>query len=110
MKSCSNFGPGYEWFMAILRFLLWTFFCLGLGFFLATTDSAGSRLLRKGVHAVTGYAPRAVRYLTEERQEEAKPLPRGAKTETTKPMGPAPKERHDPADRAAIDKLIATPR
>lgn len=75
--------------MGILRFVLWTALCIGLGIFLATFDMGGRTPLRM-IQGAWKQAPILEKVLDKPTEK------------------PAPvKERHSKEEREAIDQLIS---
>ncbi len=84
--------------MGLLRVVIWSVGCVGLGVGLSTVELAGRTPLQ--------HAERAWK----ERGRGAKgPEPRASVAENMSPKGPAtgPTEQHTVADRTAIDQIIA---
>lgn len=88
--------------MGILRFLVWTALCIGLGVFLGTHEFGG----RTAWQALQGtwkqQAPRL-----EKVREGAEDLVDDMKKKVSTQESAQPKERHNKQDREAIDQIIS---
>lgn len=89
--------------MGILRFLVWTALCIGLGIFLATFQIGGRTPWQTMQGAWKQQGPRLekVRDDAEELADSVK-----KKVSTEAPVA-QPKERHSKEDREAIEQLIS---
>ncbi len=89
-----------------LRVLIWSCCCVGLGIFLATARFNGRTPLEHGRRSLSGApSPDRVWDGAKDKLDDAKDAVRDAKDALSK--SPAPKEKHSPEDRAALDKLFA---
>lgn len=88
--------------MGILRFLVWTGLCIGLGIFLATADVGGRTPLEHLTRAWKQTSPRLERV-----KGDAGELVEGVKKKVATKEAPAPTERHAQEDRDAVDAIIA---
>ena len=88
--------------MGILRFLVWTTLCVGLGIFIGTVEFGGQTTWERarGVWKQQGPRMDKVKDGAEDLMDKAK------KKVSTAPEA-APKERHSDEDRQAIDAIIA---
>lgn len=90
--------------MGILRFLVWTTLCIGLGIFMGTQE-IGSRTPWQAMQgAWKQQAPRLekVKDGAEDLVDDVK-----KKVSTQDPAVQQPKERHNEEDRKAIDQIIS---
>ena len=90
--------------MSILRFVVWTALCIGLGLFLGTYEVAGRTPWRAIQAAWKQQGPRLDRV-----KDEAEELVDGVKKKVSSHHDGAaqPKERHLKEDREAIDQIIS---
>ncbi len=89
--------------MGILRVILWTGLCVGLGIFLGTYEIHGRTPWQTVQGAWKQQGPRL-----EKVKDGAEDLVDGVKKRVSQETAPAqPKERHSKEDREAIDQLIS---
>lgn len=87
--------------MGILRFVLWTTLCIGLGIFLGTYELGGKTPWESAQSLWKQQAPKL-----EKVKDGAEDLVGDVKKKVTAPPA-QPKERHTQDDRDAIDQIIA---
>lgn len=87
--------------MGILRFVLWTTLCIGLGIFLGTYEIGGKTPWQSAQGLWKQSAPKL-----EKVKDSAEDLVVDVKKKVT-PTSAAPKERHTQDDRDAIDQIIS---
>ena len=88
--------------MGILRFVIWTTLCIGLGIFLGTYELGGKTPWQSMQGAWKQQAPRL-----EKVKGEAGDLVDDVKKKVSTQDVAQPKERHDKEDREAIDQIIS---
>lgn len=89
--------------MGILRFVVWTTLCIGLGIFLATWEVGGKTPWQSAQGLWRRSAPKL-----EKVKDGAEDLVVDVKKRVAPPAeAPAPRERHTRDDREAIDQIIA---
>lgn len=88
--------------MGILRFVVWTTLCIGLGIFLGTYELGGHTGWQTMQGMWKDQAPRL-----EKVKDSAEDLVDDVKKKVSTQDPPAPKERHNKQDREAIDQIIA---
>jgi hypothetical protein len=90
--------------MGILRFLVWTTLCIGLGIFMGTQEIGGRTPWQTMQGAWKQQAPRLekVKDGAEDLVDDVK-----KKVSTQDPAAQQPKERHNEEDREAIDQIIS---
>lgn len=88
--------------MGILRFLVWTAVCIGLGLFLGTFEVGGRTAWQAMQGAWNRQAPRL-----EKVKAEAEDLMESAKKKVTTTPDSEPKERHLKEDREAVERIIS---
>ena len=88
--------------MGLLRFVVWTTLCVGLGIFLGTYDLGGKTPWQAMQGAWKQQAPRL-----EKVKGEAGDLVDDVKKKVSTQDVAQPKERHDKEDREAIDQIIS---
>jgi hypothetical protein len=88
----------------ILRFVVWTTLCIGLGLFLGTHELGGKTAWQSVQSAWKQQAPRLekAKEATEDLVDDVK-----KKVSTQDPAVQQPKERHNEEDRKAIDQIIS---
>jgi hypothetical protein len=89
--------------MGILRFVLWTAACIGLGIFVSTAEFSGKTPLQHLTRVWKHERPRLerVKDSAEEAVDDVK------RRVSTKEVAKGPTEQHSSADREAIDQIIA---
>jgi hypothetical protein len=87
--------------MGILRFVLWTTLCIGLGIFLGTYEIGGKTPWQSARGLWKQSAPRL-----EKVKDSAEDLVVDVKKKVS-PQAETPKERHSKDERDAIDQLIS---
>ena len=89
--------------MGILRFLVWTTLCIGLGIFLGTHELGGRTAWQAMQGAWKEQSPRfdKVKEGAEDLAEDVR------KKVATQDPAQQPKERHNKEDREAIDQIIS---
>jgi hypothetical protein len=90
--------------MGILRFLMWTTLCIGLGIFLGTYELGGKTPWQTMQSAWKQQSPKLdkVKDGAEDLVDDVK-----KKVSTQDPVAQPPKERHNKEDREAIDQIIS---
>ena len=88
--------------MGILRFVLWTTLCIGLGLFLCTYEHGGKTAWQSMQGVWKQQSPRF-----EKVKAEAGDLADDVKKKVSTQDVAQPKERHDKEDRDAIDQIIS---
>jgi hypothetical protein len=105
-KLDPHVGTGSFPNMGILRFLVWTALCIGLGLFLGTQVIGGKTPWQAVQSAWKQQSPKL-----EKVKDGAEDLVDGVKkrvsTQDASAAQPQPKERHDEEDRKAIDQIIS---
>lgn len=86
----------------MVRFLVWTILCVGLGIFLGTVDLGGQTAWERARGAWKQQGPRM-----EKVKDGAEDLVDKAKKKVSSSPDPQPKERHSEEERQAIDAIIA---
>jgi hypothetical protein len=88
--------------MGIVRFVLWTALCFGLGIAAATVEVGGRTPWQHAAGAWKDQAPKLERV-----KGDAAGLVEDVKFKVAPGEGAGPKERHTKAEREAIDQIIA---
>lgn len=89
--------------MGILRFVVWTTLCIGLGLFLGTYELGGKTPWQSAQSLWKQQAPKL-----EKVKDGAEDLVGDVKKKVTStPEAAAPKEKHTKDEREAIDQIIA---